>query len=118
MTSLYDQNPSAWDSIAQTRPKTAELARKMASYADMENALGYGNTVVCKWVDGTNRVSLETERRARAYLIASRATPPAPQLAQEKPGTGSHLVMVACNSEQLSKLIKVAAVLGVEVIEV
>lgn len=117
MTSLYDQNPSAWNRIAEKRPKTAELAKKMASYKEMESALGYGNFVVCKWVDGTNRVSFETERRAAAYLRASSIVS-LPEPPQPKHEIGGHLVMIACTSEQLAKLMKVAAVLGVEVIEV
>lgn len=119
MNSLYEQAQGFWDSISGHRPYTVQLSKMVASFHEMEAALGYGNSVVKKWISGENRVSLETERRAGAFVRAAKSMGAQQDQANKAHASGddAFVVLVACNSSQLQKLKKIAAVLGFEVVE-
>jgi hypothetical protein len=115
MTTLYEQYKPAWDRIATTRPNLARMAMHVASKPEMERALGYGSSVVVKWLSGHNTPSRESDFRAEKWL-AERASP-AP-VEQAAPASAA-LLLVACPSPDVAaKVQRVLAMLGCEVTEV
>jgi hypothetical protein len=115
MQTLYDQYKPAWDRISTTRPNLALMARHVDSKQQMEIGLGYGSSVVVKWLSGDNTPSRESEFRAEKWL-AERASP-AP-VKQPAPANAA-LLLVACPSPDVAaKVQRVLAMLGCEVTEV
>ena len=114
---LYADNKEAWDAIAMYRPAIAEMAKHFDATSLMEGALGYGPSVIIKWVRKRGGVSLEAERRAKKWLdvrVAQKASiEPAPAVVH-----GGTMLVVACPKHMVGKAIKLLAVLGCEATEV
>lgn len=110
--SLYDKDQSAWDAIAVYRPNVAAVARQFSTESSMEDALGFGDSVITKWVKKRGGVSLEAERRAITWLAKQRAATPAPPPAVAPSGT---LLLVSC--PDAARVTRVLQLLGCEVIE-
>ena len=109
---LYDLDQAAWDAIAVHRPNVAIMARHFAEATAMESALGYGPSVIVKWVRKRGGVSLDADRRARNWLDRQKSLAAATHA--EKPS--GVLLLVACQDP--SKVTKVLQLMGCEVTEV
>ena len=109
--SLYEQDPAAWDAIALYRPSIGEMARRFDTQQGMESALGYGPSVIVKWVRKRGGVSLDADRRAKIWLdSANKPVPPKPQ------STSQPMLLVAC--QDAAKVTRVLQLMGCEVTEI
>ena len=110
-STLYEADQAAWDTIALSRPNIALMARRFYTTQSMEAALGYGPSVIVKWVKKGGGVSMDADRRARAWL--DQAKP----VLKEKPAetTATMLLVVAPDP---AKVTKVLQLLGCEVTEI
>ena len=112
MASLYEQDAAAWDRMGKSgRPALRDMAGHFSEFYEMEQALGFGHSVIKKWVAGGNP-SQTAERRAAAWL-RDRAivAPPAPA-----PAAATILcVTPAGKSAQVQKVLRM---LGCEIIDI
>ena len=113
MPSLYEQDAAAWDRIAKSgRPALRDMAGQFRELYEMEQALGFGHSVIKKWVAGGNP-SQTAERRAAAWL-RDRAivAPPAP------PAAASATFLCVAPAGNAAKVQKVLRMLGCEIIDI
>jgi hypothetical protein len=108
---LYDKNKADWDAIALYRPNAAKMASMFDDYASMENALGFGSSVISKWVQKRGGISQEAERRARTWLSKQDAP-------SAKKTTGAVVFLVACPDGTSEKAMRILTMLGCDVTEV
>jgi hypothetical protein len=109
---LYDSDQEAWDAVAVHRPNVAIMARHFSEVTAMESALGYGPSVIIKWVRKRGGVSLDADRRARTWLELQARTVAATHA--DKPAGA--LLLVACQDP--NKVTKVLQLMGCEVTEI
>ena len=115
MTSLYDQNPAAWDKLAAGgKPSLRDMARRFETCADMDRALGTDGAAP-KWLRGVNGATSRSERLAREWLEAHRAKPAAPVT---PPPAEAVTFLVIAAPATADRAQKVLALLGCEFVEV
>lgn len=120
MTSLYDQNPAAWDKVAADGfGNLAAASRLFTRPTDMDKAIGF-NYAVHHWIAG-NKASRTSDERARRWLetqrkpTAQQTLPLAPVVAPVSKGA---LLLVACPVGTEDKARKLLAFIGCEVTDV
>jgi hypothetical protein len=116
MQTLYDQYKPAWDRLSAARPNLARMAREFSDKREMERALGYGPSVIVKWLSGGNTPSRESEFRAESWL--SEYLPARPALPSAATATAGKVLLVACFDAIATKVERILAMLGCDVTEV
>ncbi len=111
--SLFDQHREVWAKLeGDGYSGLAGMARKFDLCADMDRALGYANATA-KWHRGGQNPSLNSERKARAWLESQ-----AKQIVDDAPpvsaATGT-ILLVACTNAVAEKARRVLTVLGCDV---
>ena len=112
---LFEQNPEAWQAIREMgRPNLYRMSKLVYSATEMEDALCYGHGVVIKWVEGRNKASKESDRRAAAWLQIQKREdkPEAPAPAESK------MLLIACPAGVAPKIEHIAAMLGCDVTDI
>ena len=114
---LYEADQAAWDTIALSRPNIALMARRFYTTQTMERALGYGPSVIVKWVKKGGGVSMDADRRARAWLDQAKPNPTYTHVttASQATPTATMLLVVAPDP---AKVTKVLQLLGCDVTEI
>lgn len=114
--SLYEERKDVWAKLeGEGFTGLAALAREFDLCADMDRALGFANATA-KWHRGHQIPSMNSERKARAWLSAQ-----AKQIVDDAPAasvTAGTILLVACANDVADKAGRVLAVLGCEVTEV
>lgn len=125
MNTLYDQCPVVWDKLHSAGyPSLARMSLYFSRPSEMDAALGYVKAT-SPWMNGVNKPSRSSERRARTWLdsrdghYSQRAfdTTPMPEVKLEVKPAGK-LLLVAATPEIAAKIEKLCAILGAEVTEV
>ena len=114
MPSLYEQDAAAWDRLAKSgRPALRDMAGQFQEFYEMEQALGFGHSVVKKWLDGRSNPSSTAERRAVNWLRdrSRPATPPPPAAA-------SATFLCVAPAGKSAQVQKVLRMLGCEIIDI
>lgn len=113
--SLYAENKEAWDAIAVYRPSVAEMSKQFKEASAMETALGFGPSVICKWVRKRGGVSLDADRRAAVWLDRQRNGQPVAAPAS----AAGVLMLVSCpDPATAAKAARLLGVIGCEATEV
>jgi DNA-binding transcriptional regulator YdaS (Cro superfamily) len=118
MTTLYDQNPQAWDRIgADGFPNLARMARLVGDKHEMADALSITPRSIEHWITGQNNITDMRERQAKKWLELAKADQvehaPAAEVREE-----GVVLMVACSRQAADRVQKVLAMFGCEVVEV
>lgn len=117
---LYEKNTVDWAAIGVYWPRLAEMACYFTDRPSMERALGYGPSVISKWVAKRGGISREAERRADVWLD-NYGTAAEPKRALETPypaaGTAS-MFLIVCPAGSEAKVQRVLALMGCEVTDV
>lgn len=115
LTSLYEQNPAAWDALATAGYRgAAEMAKHFEKCSVMDRVLGFENSVAA-WHRGAAKPSGTAEARCNQWLDANvRNVSAAPTINV----TQGALLLVACDSGSAEKAKRLLQILGCEVTEV
>lgn len=119
MTTLYEQNPTAWDKMAVNgRVSLTEMAKRFTTVKDMDSALGLDGATR-HWHRGDALAGMGTERAAAMWLKLQTTGNSTPEPTPEpKPATQGRVLMVVCNDATADRAMKMLAILGCEVVEV
>jgi hypothetical protein len=118
---LYQQYKAAWDVIAESGfPAVAEMARHFTAFRPMEQALGYGASVCCKWVERRGGVSNRSEMRARNWLDAKASgnAPPKAEPVTAPAHAHGDMLLIVCPPGITEKAKRVLALMGCEVTDI
>jgi hypothetical protein len=116
MTTLYDQNPEAWDEIAAKGwPNIAAIAKRFSRHIDLDAALGYSKASY-NWSQRRGSISPIAEQSAKNWLAANPAPDPEPKTDPALPSDG--VLMVIPPAAKIDAVRRVLAALGCEVINV
>lgn len=117
MKTLYDKNRDRCEWLARNaRGSIAEMAKHFSRVCDMDDALGYAGAA-SKWLNGHNYPASWSERRAKEWLDSqARSAAPLPPSAPAVVETT--LIAIAGSPENLSKLSRIAQMMGCEVVDV
>ena len=114
---IYEQNKEDWAAIGVYWPRLAEMACYFTDNPKMERALGYGPSVIVKWLAKRGGVSKEAERRADTWLNNYGAGAE-PQQVVEPAAQPSSMFLVICPAGTEAKVGRVLSMLGCEVTDV
>lgn len=116
MTTLYEQNPQAWDNLAaKGRKNLREMAKHFDVCAEMDRALGLSGAS-CHWLSGRNSARMSTDYSAGAWLRENKAkAAQAEPKATEKDAT---LFLVSAQNGNAERARKLLELIGCEVVEV
>ena len=114
---IYEQNKEDWAAIGVYWPRLAEMAGYFTDKPKMERALGYGPSVIVKWVSKRGGVSKEAERRADTWLNNYGADAESQQVV-EPAARPSSMLLVICPAGTEAKVGRVLSMLGCEVTDV
>ena len=118
MASLYEQDAAAWDRLAKSgRPALRDMADQFQEFCEMEQALGFGHSVVKKWLDGRSNPSSTAERRAAAWLRDRASVAPAsPPCAAPSQSAATFLCVAPAG--KYAQVQKVLRMLGCEIVDI
>lgn len=112
MTTLYEQNPAAWDNLAkQGRPSLRDMSRHFTKCSEMNAALDCQGA--SHWLAGRNSASMKTERKAKEWRDQNAGTKPSPLAAPS-----ATLFLVSAQNGNADRARKLLEMIGCEVVEV
>lgn len=120
MITLYEKHKDSFDKIAVHRPQVAELSKHFNDFRSMEQALGFGTSVVSKWVSLKCAVSHEAERRAITWLNMQKqlSLSATPQPAAPVAPASSSMMLVICQPDNVAKVQRILTIMGCEFTDV
>lgn len=115
MTTLYEQNPAAWDKLAaKGRTGLRDMAKHFSVCADMDRALGVTGAS-CHWLAERNSARMSTDYTARAWLKENASSE---KEAPEKTTQTGTLFLVSAQNGNAERARKLLELIGCEVVEV
>ena len=119
MKTLYEQAAKQWDAIGLAGfPCVAEMSRHFYSVGKMDAALGYSKGA-SHWMNGRNPPTDRAEYRARDWLASNvKASTPKPPKEPDPQTPSGRIFLVAGDAPAIVKLEKLAALIGIELVEV
>jgi len=119
MTTIAQLYPENVKRLSVRFPFIAEACRHFDTFAGLDDALGY-TSASAKWVRGEKNPAPRAERAAQLWLEARGKAKAASEASPNgAPATPSDaVVVIAGNSEAIAKIVKLAALLGCESIDV
>jgi hypothetical protein len=116
MTTLYEQNPQAWDNLAaRGRKNLREMAKHFSACPEMDRALGLSGAA-CHWLAGRNSARMATDFSAGAWLRenVAKAAPEDVRAADQS----ATLFLVSTQNGNAERARKLLELIGCEVVEV
>ena len=116
MKSLYEQDPTHWDKLAnQGKPNLREVAKHFSRPFEMDKALGI-NSATSHWHNGRNGASKGSDVMAKSWLAQNTVKPN--EQAEPVANTDTRMLLIVATPDQAAKIEKIAALIGAEVTDV